>query len=79
MADACFSPASLGLLAAIGTVLQAVIVSLFYLGIRAKDDSIKDARDMRDRALDLNDRALTTGERQTEITQRALPQRGRRS
>lgn len=63
MGDACFSPASLALLAAIGGVLQAVIVALFWIGIRAKEDSIKDARELRDRALDVNERAIGVGER----------------
>lgn len=79
MSDACFSPVSLALLGTIGAVLQAVIVTLFWLAIRAKDDSIKDARDLRDRALDINEQMIPPMERQAEITQRILPPRGKRS
>lgn len=77
MADACFSPASLALLAVIGGALQTVIVTLFWLVIRSKDDSVKDARDLRDRALDVNERAISTGERQADTTRSVLTRRGK--
>lgn len=72
MVEACFSPSSLALLAIIGGALQAVIVTLFWLAIRAKDDSIKDARDLRDRALDINDQLSRNGERQAEAVTRVV-------
>lgn len=72
MSEACFSPASLALLAAIGGILQVVIVTLFWLAIRSKDDSIKDARELRDRAIDINERALQAGERQVDLAERVL-------
>lgn len=77
MADACFSPSSLALLAAIGGVLQGVIVTLFWLVIRSKDDSIKDARELRNQALDINDEILRANERQVNVVERAV--RGKRS
>lgn len=70
MQDACFSPASLALLAVIGAALQAAIVGLFWLGIRAKDDAIKDARELRDRALDVNERAISGGEKAVDLARR---------
>lgn len=78
MGEACFSPVSLALLGAIWVVLQAAILGLYWIGIRAKDDSIKDARDLRDRALDINERVLQTGERQVDQVGQALRPRGRR-
>ncbi len=79
MSDVCFSPAQLGLLVAIGGVLQTVIVTLFWLAIRSRDDSIKDAREVRDRALDLNERTIVNSERQTEVVSQVVKPRGRRS
>lgn len=70
MSEACFSPASLALLAVIGGALQAAIVGLFWLAIRAKDDAITDARSLRDRALDVNERAITASERQVDVIAR---------
>lgn len=78
MGDACFSPASLALLVAIGGILQTVIVTLFWLGIRSKDDSIMDARALRDRALEINEQALRTGERGVTVAGEALRPRGKR-
>jgi nitrogen fixation-related uncharacterized protein len=78
VADACFSGPSLTLLGVIAGVIQAVIVTLFWLAIRAKDDSIRDARELRDRALELNERAITAGERQINVVERAVNPRGRR-
>lgn len=78
MGDACFSPASLALLVAIGGVLQTVIVTLFWLAIRSKDDSIRDARELRDRALDINERAIGNGEALVEPVKRAVVPRGKR-
>jgi nitrogen fixation-related uncharacterized protein len=78
MGDACFSPASLALLVAIGGVLQGVIVTLFWLAIRSKDDSIKDARELRDRALDINEQMIPPMERQADAVTRAVVPRGRR-
>lgn len=40
----CFSPGALALLAALGGVLQAAIVTLFWLLIRAKDAQVADAK-----------------------------------
>jgi hypothetical protein len=76
--EACFSPASLALLAAIWLVIQAAIVALFWIGIRAYQDSIRDARELRDRALDINERALQAGERQVDQVGQVLRPRGRR-
>lgn len=70
MSDACFSPQSLALLAVIGGALQAAILGLFWMGIRAKDDAIKDARELRDRALDINERAIQASERQVDVVDR---------
>lgn len=57
-------------------ILQGVIVTLFWLVIRSKEDSIKDAREARDQALELNEIALRTGERQAEqVTQVLRPRR----
>lgn len=78
MSDACFSPASLALLGAIWVVLQGVIVTLFWLAVRSKDDSIKDARDLRDKALELNEAALRTAERQADQVGAVLRPRGKR-
>ena len=78
MEAVCFSPASLALLGSIWLLLQGVIVTLFWLAIRAKEDSIKDAREIRDRALEINEQALSVGERQNDLVERALPKRGRR-
>lgn len=72
MEDACFSPVSIALLATIGGILQTVIVTLFWLAIRSKDDSIKDARQLRDRAIEINEEAIRIGERQAEQVGRAL-------
>jgi uncharacterized membrane protein YciS (DUF1049 family) len=77
LGEACFSPASLALLAIVGGALQAAIVGLFWLAIRSKDDSIKDARDLRDRALDINERTIETGERQADVVSRAVTRRGK--
>lgn len=77
MADACFSPSSLALLAIIGGALQAAIIGLFWMGIRAKDDSIRDARELRDRALDVNERAILSGERQADAVTRTIARRGK--
>lgn len=75
MSDACFSPVSLALLATIGGILQAVIVTLFWLAIRSKDDSIRDARMLRDQALELNETALRAAERQVDVVERAVTRR----
>lgn len=77
MNDACFSPASLALLATIGGILQAVIVTLFWLVIRSKDDSIKDAREARDQALELNESVIRTAERQADQVAAVLRPRKR--
>lgn len=78
MGEACFSPPSLALLGGIWLVIQAAIVALFWIGIRAKDDSIKDARELRDRALDINERALEASERQADQVGQVLRPRGKR-
>lgn len=78
MGDVCFSPPSLALLVTIGGLLQTVIVTLFWLAIRSKDDSIKDARELRDRALDINETLTRSGERQVEQVGAVLAPRGRR-
>jgi hypothetical protein len=75
VADTCFSGASLVLLGVIGGVLQMVIVTLFWLAIRSKDDSIKDARDLRDRALEVNEIAIRAGAQQAEQVGQVLPRR----
>ena len=66
--EACFSPASLTLLVGISGIIQAVVVTLFWLAIRAKDDAIKDARDTRDRALEINEQMIPPLERQARAT-----------
>lgn len=78
MADTCFSGPSLTLLGIIAGVIQAVVVTLFWLAIRAKDDSIRDAREIRDRALDLNEQQINVGERQINVVERAVTPRSRR-
>jgi len=78
MGEACFSPASIALLVAIGGVLQTVIVTLFWLAIRAKEDSIRDARNLRNWALEVNDRAIEATERQADVVDQVLRPRGRR-
>lgn len=60
--DVCFSGAALGLLGAIWLVLQAVIVTLFWGWINSLKDSVKEARDERDRAANNLDQALGLGE-----------------
>lgn len=62
MSDACFSPASLALLATIGGILQAVIVTLFYGWVRSLEQRVKDAQAERDRAADNLERSLNIGE-----------------
>lgn len=79
MGDACFSPASIALLAVVGAALQAAIIGLFWMGIRAYQGWIKDVQEVRDRALEINERAITTGEQQAQIVKRAVSQRGGRS
>lgn len=66
--EACFSPSSLTLLGVIGGVIQSVVVALFYLAVRAKDDAIKDARETRDRALEINEQMIPPLERQAKAT-----------
>jgi hypothetical protein len=61
--DACFSPASLALLAAIGTVLQGAIVALFWGWIRSMQDSIREARAERDRMADGWEATIGLGEK----------------
>lgn len=68
----------MALLGAIWLVLQGVIVTLFWLAVRSKDDSIKDARELRDRAIELNETAIRTAERQADQVGAALRPRGRR-
>lgn len=68
----------MALLGAIWLVLQGVIVTLFWLAVRSKDDSIKDARELRDRAIELNETAIRTAERQVDQVGAALRPRGRR-
>jgi hypothetical protein len=63
----------LGLLGVLGGIVQAVIVTLFWLAIRSKDDAIRDARESRDRAVEINERMIPPLERQVNITERALP------
>lgn len=65
------------LLGTIGGVIQVVIVTLFWLGIRAKDDAIRDARMLRDQALEINERLIPPLERQAAVTERAVRGRGR--
>lgn len=77
MSEACFSPGSLALLGLIGGVLQGVIVTLFWLAIRSKDDAIRDARELRDRAIEINEQAIVASERTVRVAERALPVRGR--
>lgn len=79
MSDICFSPSQVALLVGIGGVLQGVIATLFWLAIRSKEDSIKDAREVRDRALDLNERTIVNSERQAEVVSQVVKPRGRRS
>jgi hypothetical protein len=77
LGDICFTPAQLALVAALGGILQTVIVTLFWLVIRSKDDSLKDARELRDRALDINEQQIQVGEKQTRAVARAVTRRGR--
>jgi hypothetical protein len=76
--ETCFSPSSLALLGAIWLVIQAAIVGLFWIGIRAYQDSIRDARELRDRALDINEQAIRSGESLVEPIRRASSPRGKR-
>lgn len=68
MGETCFSPSALVLLGTIGGVIQAVIVTLFWLAIRSKDDAIRDARETRDRALEINEQMIPPLERQAKAT-----------
>lgn len=52
-------------------MIQAVVVTLFYLAIRSKDDAIKDARETRDRALEINEQMIPPLERTARVTARA--------
>lgn len=61
-----------------GGIIQAVIVTLFWLAIRSKDDAIRDAREQRDRALDINEQMIPPLERQVRVAARvARDTRGR--
>lgn len=76
--ETCFSPSALILLGTIGGVIQVVIVTLFWLGIRAKDDAIRDARQQRDRALDINEQMIPPLEQGVAVAARATrPRTGR--
>lgn len=68
--ETCFSGQALVLLGTIGGVIQTVVVALFWLGIRSKDDAIKDARAQRDRALDINEQMIPPLERQARVADR---------
>jgi len=61
--DACFSPASLALLGAIGVAIQAAIGGLFWALMRSKDDSIREARAERDRMADGWEATIGLGEK----------------
>ena len=74
MGETCFSPSALVLLGTIGGVIQAVIVTLFWLAIRSKDDAIKDARETRDRALEINEQMIPQLEHSARVA-RAVARR----
>ena len=63
MDDVCFSPGALALLASIGTILQGVIVALFWGWVRSLQDSIAEARAERDRMADGWEKTIGLGER----------------
>lgn len=58
----CFSGPALVLLGGIWAVLQAAFVTVFWKLLQAKDDSIKEARAERDRALDGWEATVNLGE-----------------
>jgi uncharacterized membrane protein len=61
MGDVCFSGSALTLLGAMWLVIQAAIVALFWVAVRAFQDSIRDARSERDRASSNLEEALHIG------------------
>jgi hypothetical protein len=61
--EVCFSPGALTLLGVIGAALQATIVALFWGWIRSLEDSIREARAERDRALDGWEQTVGLGEK----------------
>lgn len=63
MDDVCFSPGALTLLGGIATVLQGVIVALFWGWIQSLKDSIQEARAERDRAIDGWEATIGLGEK----------------
>lgn len=75
MGETCFSPSSLGLLGVMGGIVQAVIVTLFWLAVRSKDDAIRDARESRDRAVEINERMIPPLERQADVATRITSRR----
>lgn len=56
MDDICVSPAALG-------AITAAVSALFWALVKAKDDSIREARSERDRALDGWEQTLGLGEK----------------
>lgn len=58
--QACFSSQALTVLAAVALVVQGAIVGLFWVGIRALQAHITDAREVRDQALAVNEEAIRT-------------------
>ena len=62
MDNACISPGAFTLLGAIGVAVQAAIVGLFWVGIKALQAHIADAKEVRDRALELNEQLIQTNQ-----------------
>jgi hypothetical protein len=60
--DICFSGSSLGVLTAVWAVVQGVIVFLFWGWINSLRDSIREAREERDRAFDGWEKTIGLGE-----------------
>lgn len=73
--DVCFSPGAIVLLGSIGGVLQAVIVALFWGWIRSLQDSIREAREERDRAATNLESSLQLGQRLAPPTPRRVVRR----
>lgn len=63
MGDTCFPPQALVLLGAVATVIQAVILALFWGWINSMKDSIREARAERDRALEGWEATIGLGEK----------------
>ena len=66
--EACFSAPSIALLGVVATAIQATIVTLFWLLLKAKDAQIQREQDLNDRTFEV----ALTGTRGTEQAVGAL-------